>query len=143
MNTNLLARVASYYYHDELTQSEIAARLGISRVKVYRLLKEARAEGIVQITINWPTSRDLGLEQRLRELFDLRVRLVAVFERAADERVGELAHGHFFGGGGGQFDFLPPGGVALVLGERGGLLGTPEMIQRLVEIFRRIQVVLK
>ncbi len=76
MNENLLARVASYYYHDELTQSEIAERLGISRVKVYRLLKEAHAEGIVQITINWPTSRNTQLEQRLREMFDLREALV-------------------------------------------------------------------
>ena len=34
----LLAQVASFYYCDELTQDAIAAQLGLSRIKVYRLL---------------------------------------------------------------------------------------------------------
>jgi deoxyribonucleoside regulator len=73
---NMLARVASHYYNDDMTQSEIAERLGISRVKVYRLLKEARAEEIVQITINWPISRSGQLERELREALGLREALV-------------------------------------------------------------------
>lgn len=73
---NLLARVASYYYNDDLTQSEIAERLGLSRVKIYRLLKEARAEEVVQITINWPISRNTALEQQIRAAFGLRDALV-------------------------------------------------------------------
>ena len=38
----LLARIAALYYEQEMTQTEIADRLGLSRVKVYRLLKESR-----------------------------------------------------------------------------------------------------
>jgi len=36
----LLAQVASLYYEQNLTQTDIADRLGLSRVKVYRLLTE-------------------------------------------------------------------------------------------------------
>jgi deoxyribonucleoside regulator len=93
MDKNLLARVASYYYNDELTQSEIAERLGLSRVKVYRLLKEARAEGVVQITITWPTSRDTVLEERLRSVFGLQDALVLAVqpaEAAPIRRIGQL-----------------------------------------------------
>jgi DNA-binding transcriptional regulator LsrR (DeoR family) len=43
---------------------------------VYRLLKQAREEGIVEIHINWPIERSAGLEQALVERFDLREALV-------------------------------------------------------------------
>ena len=49
------------YYQEELTQNQIAAQLDLSRVKVYRLLKQARAENVVQITVNWPVRRDMAL----------------------------------------------------------------------------------
>ena len=54
----LLARVSSMFYEQDLTQSEIGEKLGLSRVKIYRLLKEAKEEGVVQITIHWPIKRD-------------------------------------------------------------------------------------
>ncbi|GAB4128255.1 MAG: sugar-binding transcriptional regulator [Roseiflexaceae bacterium] len=73
---NLLAQVASLYYEEDLTQSEIGQRLGLSRVKIYRLLKEARGEGVVQITINWPVSRAVRLEQELKRVFGIREALV-------------------------------------------------------------------
>ena len=62
---DLLAEVASLYYELDLGQSEIGKRLGLSRVKVYRLLKKAREVQIVQITINWPIERDGSLEDGL------------------------------------------------------------------------------
>jgi DNA-binding transcriptional regulator LsrR (DeoR family) len=64
------------YYEQDMTQSQIAERLGLSRVKVYRLLKEARAEEFVQIVINWPTSRDHQSEQAVRRAFGLKEALV-------------------------------------------------------------------
>jgi DNA-binding transcriptional regulator LsrR (DeoR family) len=67
----LLAQVASYYYCDELTQDEIATRLGLSRIKVYRLLKEARQEQIIQFTVDWPLQRDLIVERSLCKHFGL------------------------------------------------------------------------
>lgn len=73
---NLLAQVSSLYYEQDKTQSEIAALLGLSRVKVYRLLKEARAEAVVQITITWPVSRNVAVEQAFRQRFGLHEALV-------------------------------------------------------------------
>ncbi len=67
----LLARVAAMYYQQELTQNEIAAALDLSRVKIYRLLKEARETQIVRILIDWPIKRSLELEARLVAQFEL------------------------------------------------------------------------
>jgi len=50
----LLAEVSSLYYEKEINQAQIGDQLGLSRVKVYRLLKEARDEQVVQISIMWP-----------------------------------------------------------------------------------------
>jgi deoxyribonucleoside regulator len=73
---NLLAQIAFMYYEQELTQNEIAAQLGLSRVKVYRLLKQAKIEQVVQININWPIARDPELERLLIETFGLKEAMV-------------------------------------------------------------------
>ena len=75
--------------------------------------------------------------------FDLLVNTVAVLERAANERLGEQPHGGLLRGGRGQLDFFSPSGRAFVFRERGGLLRDPELIERLVQIAGRIQIVLK
>ena len=72
----LLAQIASMYYEQNMTQNAIGKELGLSRVKVYRLLKQAREEQIVQITIHWPVMRDMGLEKALMQAFDLDQALV-------------------------------------------------------------------
>jgi DNA-binding transcriptional regulator LsrR (DeoR family) len=91
----LLAEVASLYYEEELTQSAIAARLGLSRVKIYRLLKQAKDEQVVQILIDWPIKRDSRLEHELCRKFDLREALVlqtiAADQSAALHQLGQLA----------------------------------------------------
>ena len=68
----LLAKVAAMYYERELTQSQIAAALDLSRVKVYRLLKEARETQVVRILIDYPLKRAGELEERLMRRFGLR-----------------------------------------------------------------------
>ncbi|MCB0044900.1 MAG: sugar-binding transcriptional regulator [Caldilineaceae bacterium] len=73
---DLLAQVAAMYYEQELTQNAIAAALGLSRVKIYRLLKQAREEGVIRFTIAWPLQREAELEQALRRAFGLREALV-------------------------------------------------------------------
>ena len=65
----LLAKVASMYYERDMTQNDIAAALELSRVKVHRLLKEARETQIVRILINWRIKRNEDLERRLRSRF--------------------------------------------------------------------------
>ncbi|MEW5960464.1 MAG: sugar-binding transcriptional regulator [Chloroflexota bacterium] len=72
----LLAQIASMYYEQELTQHVIASELGLSRVKIYRLLKEAKEKEVVQIKVNWPTARDTALEAALQQRFDLKEALV-------------------------------------------------------------------
>lgn len=66
-----LAQVAFMYYEREMTQNEIADQLGLSRVKVHRLLRESRERGVVRITIDWPIRRDHALEEALQATFGL------------------------------------------------------------------------
>lgn len=48
-----LARVSYMYYEEGLTQQQIANTLGISRMRVSRMLQQARDEGVVQISITF------------------------------------------------------------------------------------------
>jgi DNA-binding transcriptional regulator LsrR (DeoR family) len=73
---DLLAQVAAMYYVEEMTQDAIAAAIGLSRVKIYRLLKQARTEQVIQFTVNWPVQRAPELEARLCSVFGLHEALV-------------------------------------------------------------------
>ena len=72
----LLAKVAAMYYEQEMTQNDIAEALELSRVKIYRLLKEARESQVVRILIDWPVKRAQALEARLVRQFGLERALV-------------------------------------------------------------------
>jgi lsr operon transcriptional repressor len=61
----MLSRVARLYYEHDLTHAEIAEILGVSRVKVTRMLAEARRRGIVEIRIKGDTHAFAELESRL------------------------------------------------------------------------------
>lgn len=73
----LLARVASMYYLDHLSQQGIASKLGLSRPKVQRLLKQAHEEGIVEIQIHALPLLNLDLEAQLKATFHLTDAIVA------------------------------------------------------------------
>ena len=45
-------RVAWLYFMEGLTQADIAAKLGITRLRANRLLGEARESGLVNIQVN-------------------------------------------------------------------------------------------
>ncbi|RBP70203.1 deoxyribonucleoside regulator [Alkalibaculum bacchi] len=68
---SLLIKVAEYYYNEDLNQQQIAKRLNISRVKVSRLLTEARNKGIVKIEIVYPKDNCIELERQLEEKYHL------------------------------------------------------------------------
>lgn len=89
----LLARIADLYYNAELSQADIGQRLDLSRVKVYRLLKEARELGVVRIHIDWPLERAPELERALAARFRLDEVRVAVGAEgeAALAQVGGIA----------------------------------------------------
>ena len=63
-----LAYVARRYYLEDQRQSDIARELGVSRPMVSRLLAEARALGVVEITVHDPETRTARLMERLRRM---------------------------------------------------------------------------
>jgi DNA-binding transcriptional regulator LsrR (DeoR family) len=73
----LLLEVARQYYTDGRSQAEIASDINFSRATVSRLLSEARARGVVQITIAHPLERVLTLERALMRAFGLKLARVA------------------------------------------------------------------
>lgn len=64
-NLDLMARAARLHYEFGLTHEEAAEALSLSRVKVTRLLKQAREAGIVKITITTDARPFAELEERL------------------------------------------------------------------------------
>jgi DNA-binding transcriptional regulator LsrR (DeoR family) len=85
MSRAALAEVARLYYVRELTQQEIAQRLGVSRFKVVRLLEQARTEGVVRFQIDEPVPVDDALARGLEERFGVGRALVV------DDAVAEAA----------------------------------------------------
>jgi DNA-binding transcriptional regulator LsrR (DeoR family) len=67
----LLYKVAMAYYEDDQTQDEIARRFGLSRIKISRLLRQARQEKVVHIAVFPPLDAKPDLERRLEAAFGL------------------------------------------------------------------------
>ncbi|MCC6495789.1 MAG: sugar-binding transcriptional regulator [Propionibacteriaceae bacterium] len=67
----MLGRTARLYYEHGYTHQQIADTLGLSRVKVTRMLAEARRKGIVEIKIHSDETIFTDLEVALTEKFDL------------------------------------------------------------------------
>lgn len=61
-----LAEVCWHYYANELTQSDVARVMGVTRLRVNRALQEARAAGIVRVEIKSPFIARLELQSELR-----------------------------------------------------------------------------
>lgn len=80
VENRLLSKVSSMYYDQNYNQREIANRLNLSRPKVSRLLKQAREEGIVQISVVSPSDSFVDLENSLEEKFDLQEALITEVE---------------------------------------------------------------
>ncbi|WP_233143473.1 transcriptional regulator LsrR [Aggregatibacter actinomycetemcomitans] len=86
----LLARIAWFYYHDNLTQSEIGDRLKLPRLKVSRLLEKGRQSGIIKVQINSRFTGCLELEEVLQQHFRLKhIRILPTLEQhEINERLG-------------------------------------------------------
>jgi DNA-binding transcriptional regulator LsrR (DeoR family) len=69
-------RAAWLYYREGLTQAEIAERLKMTRLRVNRLLVEARSSGLVNITINSRLESCVRLERALIAKFGLKDAIV-------------------------------------------------------------------
>ena len=64
-----LADIARDYYLGQLTITQLSEKYQLSRYLITKALNEARAAGIVRITINSPIDRNTELETRFAELF--------------------------------------------------------------------------
>jgi len=67
----LLYKLAVAYYEDGLTQKQIGKRFGVSRIKVSRLLRQARLEKIVNIHITPVDDANIDLERALCQKYGL------------------------------------------------------------------------
>ncbi len=83
----IITKAARLYYEERLTQTEIAARLGISQVAVSRLLKRAEEYGIVRTTVISPPGAFAELEGLLEQRFGLSQVVIAEAARDAEEAV--------------------------------------------------------
>lgn len=67
----LQVRVAWLYHMEDLTQAEIAARLGLTRLRVNRILSECRATGLVRVHLASRLESCVALEAQLVRDFGL------------------------------------------------------------------------
>ena len=72
----LIVRAAWLSHVAGLTQAQIAKRLGLNRIRVNRMLAQAREQGIVQVRINSKVADCVALEERLRERYTLHEAIV-------------------------------------------------------------------
>ncbi len=86
----LLLISANLYYIEGLTQEEVAAKLGLSRVAVTRMLRKARDEGLVQITVKKPMPELYRLALALERRYRLRAAIVAPCRDSPAESMGAL-----------------------------------------------------
>jgi deoxyribonucleoside regulator len=85
----LLVKTATLYFKNDLTQEQVAQRLGISRQSVGRYLKRARDLGIVEIKIHSPLSLAADLEFQLEKVFQLNEVIVVSPPADTDQSIKE------------------------------------------------------
>jgi DNA-binding transcriptional regulator LsrR (DeoR family) len=69
-------RAAWLYFMEGLTQAEIARRLGTTRLRINRILVDARRNGLVGITLNAELASCVALEQQMIRDFKLKAAVV-------------------------------------------------------------------
>ncbi|MBT0133926.1 sugar-binding transcriptional regulator [Listeria seeligeri] len=79
----LSVEVARLYYQADFSQQEIAARLGVSRPTVSRLLQNAKTKGYVKIEVQDPFANLTELATALKEKYQLKNVTVA-FSQTSD-----------------------------------------------------------
>lgn len=89
----LCVRAAMLYYQSGLTQSDIGEQLGYSRIKINRVLGQARAAGILEIQVKVPTGWHVELETDLIRVFGLRDAVVVTAEQSGRSLESVLAEG--------------------------------------------------
>ncbi|OOM10404.1 sugar-binding transcriptional regulator [Clostridium saccharobutylicum] len=68
----LMYKAAWYYYFHNMTQQQISEFLGISRMRVVKLLNKARATGTIQFKMKDDSANRMQLEEKLAKAYDLK-----------------------------------------------------------------------
>lgn len=68
---DLKTRVAWLYHMEDMTQEAIAERLGLTRIRVVKLLAQCRRDGTVQIRVTGKLSECAALERDLESKFSI------------------------------------------------------------------------
>ncbi|MFF2267333.1 sugar-binding transcriptional regulator [Cellulosimicrobium cellulans] len=87
----MIGRIARLYYEHGLTHAEIASMLDVSRIKVTRMLADARRRGIVEITVHSDERPFADLEGALVERFGLQSAWVSPSGADGDRAAASLA----------------------------------------------------
>jgi DNA-binding transcriptional regulator LsrR (DeoR family) len=98
-SARLISRILSMYYLENNNQAEIGKELGLSTAKVNRMLKQARAQGLIEIRLHTPFQHLFELERKLEKLTNLQ-EAVVIPKLAADndttlQRLGKAAADYF------------------------------------------------
>ena len=84
---SLLEEVARLYYDYQISQQQIADRVGTSRPSISRLRQQAWYEGIVRIDIIDTTQQGSQLEYALKEQFSLKKSIIVPSEKESDQEI--------------------------------------------------------
>jgi DNA-binding transcriptional regulator LsrR (DeoR family) len=84
----LLIKAAWHYFMGKKTQREISDILGVSRIRVIRLLEKANATGVVQFRLRENSARRMNIEKRLIERYELKDAFV--IPTVPDARIAEI-----------------------------------------------------
>lgn len=91
MSRNLYTKIAYWYYTLELTQDEIARRLGFTRQKVNQIINSLKEQDIVHITVRGFERENVEIECKLEQKFGLRECIVVSDYGEADTAVYKVA----------------------------------------------------
>ena len=122
-----LVQAARLYYEDGLTQAQVAAKIGVSRPQVSKMLAHAREAGIVHIEIRPPVAGDAELLKLLQQRFGIKGGIVlphaqreALLRETSEYLAGELRYEKNVGLGWGY----TLGEIAGKIASAGGLKGS-------------------
>lgn len=92
---NIVYRILEYYYLNDLSQHEIAAKLNITRVAVSRHISRARRDGLIEFKIKYPANYTVGrhekLEQEFKNRYNLKDCIIVSSQRDYYDTVRELS----------------------------------------------------
>jgi DNA-binding transcriptional regulator LsrR (DeoR family) len=84
----LMVKTAWLYFLEKKTQAYISGMLGISRMRVIRLLDKAKQTGVIKITMREDNVRRIKLERQIIETYNLKDSFV--IPTSADMEIPEI-----------------------------------------------------